>query len=161
MEAQGYLITRDRGGKCYREWRHIWDRPIDTNLSIFYAKVNDKGRVCKDPKKNVNVECWLEFGNLEWGYGSYDPNTEEPCDWDVETVSMNYHDPDLDCGAPTFDEALIKLAKLVLKKYGDYTEEEGDEMSDIYCGHPVCADCKESHRALKELGLSREEGAMS
>ena len=33
---------------------------------------------------------------------------------------MNYHDTKLDCGAPTFDEALVKLARLVKRHYGDF-----------------------------------------
>jgi hypothetical protein len=33
---------------------------------------------------------------------------------------MHFHDTDLDCGASSFDEALIELANLVMKKYGNY-----------------------------------------
>ena len=41
-------------------------------------------------------------------------------DWDTETMLQTIHDIRLDTGAPTFDEALVKLAKLVKKHYGDY-----------------------------------------
>ncbi len=41
---------------------------------------------------------------------------------------MNYegqsHDWQLDCGAETFEKAIIKLARKVKKKYGDYDHEE-------------------------------------
>lgn len=81
---------------------------LSTNLDIYYTKVNTHGVVDDIAANNVNVECWLEFGTLK------------------QTVSdghlhvTHYHDVDLDCGAPTFDKALIKLARLVRRHYGDY-----------------------------------------
>lgn len=81
---------------------------LSINLSIFWAKVDARGRVNDDPKKNVHRECWLEFGRVEYVV------SDGRCD------RLHYHDPDLDCGAPTFDAALVKLARLVRKHYGDY-----------------------------------------
>ena len=54
---------------------------------------------------------------------------------------VHYHDWKLDCGAPTFDEAIVKLANLVLKEYGDYIEDE-----DKNCGGDEhCVDCRYIH----------------
>ena len=37
------------------------------------------------------------------------------------------HDWEMDCGGDTWEEAVQKLYELVLKKYGDYTEEDMDK----------------------------------
>ena len=55
----------------------------------------------KNLAKNTKVQIWLE-------HGPYD------AEWDACT-----HDIDLDCGGDTFEEAIIKLAKLVKNKYMD------------------------------------------
>jgi len=144
--ADGFLVTKDRGGKCWREMRHLHRHAIEMNLSIFYAKVDETGRVNDDRSKNVNVECWLELGPEEYDY---------PADWYDETDRMEYHDPDLDCGGPTFDAALIELARLVLEHYGDYGYElPWKERRALECGGvSPCADCRQSRRHMREMGL--------
>ncbi len=160
LEAEGFWITRDVGGKCYRMWRHLHRHALDENLSIHYAKTNKPGghgRVDDDDRKNKHIECWLEFGPLAYGYmysGGSEPNGEH----DTETMRHLYHDVDLDTGGTTFDEALIRLAKNVRKKYGDY-EERADRIGNE-CGKPECADCKETRRTMKRLGLKKKEGKM-
>ena len=64
------------------------------------AKVNpETGKLDDDMTKNTKVEIWLEcFPDDENG---------------------RFHDIDLDCGGDTYEEAIIKLASLVKKKYGD------------------------------------------
>jgi hypothetical protein len=63
-------------------------------------KINpEKGRIDDNEKLNIATEVWLECGPYE--------------------KSCLNHDVDLDCGAPTFEEAIIRLAKLVRRKYGD------------------------------------------
>jgi hypothetical protein len=60
-------------------------------------------------------------------------------DLDKDKSSLLYeHDTDLDCGGVTFDEALIKLAKKILKKHGDYK----DKSRPGKCGKP-CGDCRD------------------
>jgi len=83
---------------------------LEENLSIFYAKVDSRRKVNDDPAKNVCTECWLEFGPIRYEV------------LDGELSLQHYHDIRLDCGAPTFDEALVKLARLVRKHYGDYNK---------------------------------------
>jgi hypothetical protein len=81
---------------------------LEINLSIFWAKVDERRRVNDDPAKNTFAECWLEFGQVKYAVS------------DGHLDLMHYHDPRLDCGAPTFDQAIVKLARLVRKHYGDY-----------------------------------------
>lgn len=67
-------------------------------LDIEVVKVNPETKeVDNDFSKNTHVEVWLECG---------------PYDKDCRI-----HDLDLDCGADTFEDAIIKLAKLVNDKY--------------------------------------------
>jgi hypothetical protein len=85
-------------------------------INIDYVLTNDKGRISRNKKENKFLECWLEFGPIAY------PTQEEFTDSyrlrpdQFETT----HDPALDCGGKTFDEAIVKLAKLVRKKYGNY-----------------------------------------
>jgi hypothetical protein len=147
MEAKGFWITRDKGGKCYRMYRHLHRHAIDLNLDIHYAKTNGR-RVDKDPKKNKHVECWLEFGSEEYMYVT---------PWDEETRRMGCHDTDLDTGAPTFDAALVKLAKLVRKHHGDYSKPKDQRREHGACGKPVCGDCDEIGVTMKKMGLTTKK----
>jgi hypothetical protein len=143
MEKEGYLITRDTGGKCYRLWRHLHRRALQDNLDIFYTKTNKPGghgRVDKDKSKNKYVECWLEFGPLYYGY-AYSGGKEPMAEWDNQTMLHHSHDIYLDTGGSTFDEGLVNLAKNVLKRYGDYSEKLAEDGSRRWCGKPVCGDC--------------------
>lgn len=152
MEVKGFRIVRDRSGKCWRLWRHHHDHALDKTLEIFYCMANGKGHIEKEQSKNKFVECWLEFGPIDYGYMSYDPKTKQPQEWDTDYVELDYHDPDLDCGAHTFDEALVQLARLVLKKYGDYSDKLASTRSKRWCGKPVCADCEEVKEFRKGRG---------
>jgi hypothetical protein len=78
------------------------------NLDIFYTKVDKTRKVNDDKSQNKFIECWLEFG---------------PVEYVVEDGTLHrrhFHDINLDCGGPTFEIALMKLTKLVKKHYGDY-----------------------------------------
>jgi len=147
MEAEGYIITRDTGGKCYKEYRHTFRHAVAHNLDIHYTYVNDKGYIDDDGKKNVNVECWLEFGPEEYMYWY---GTDGNNDWDTETARMNTHDPRLDCGGASFDEALVRLAKLVRKHYGDYNP---DKPCRCPRTNKACVECRELRRWMKKQGL--------
>ena len=73
---------------------------VETCLDIFVTKVNPKtGKIDKDDTKNTETEVWLEFGFPEKG-------TNYPT-----------HDVRLDCGAETFEQAIVILANLVKKYY--------------------------------------------
>ena len=149
LGKKGFLITRDPCGKCYRVWRHQFECALDSNLDIFYAKVDKHGVVNKNKKKNKIIQCWLEFGPLQYGFvysGTDKPLYEE----DDTTMLHHVHDPKLDTGGSTFDEALVLLAKNVLKHYGDYSEKTS-------CNKSKCADCKEVKEMLKRFKLATKE----
>ena len=69
-----------------------------------YQKVNPTTNSISDKlHENTKVQIWIECGAYSKVGGSYYPS----------------HDTKLDCGGDTFDEALINLANLVLKHYGE------------------------------------------
>jgi len=69
-------------------------------LDIEVVKINPKTDSIDDDKTlNTKVQIWLEAGPY---IGKH-----------------HAHDIDLDCGADTFEEAIIELASLVKQYYGD------------------------------------------
>jgi hypothetical protein len=149
METQGYIISRDPSGQCYRYWRHMLRHAQDHNLDIFYTMVDPKTRRIEDDKsRNTAVECWLEFGALSYGF-AYSGGDTPMGDYDDTTTLHHEHDYRLDGGGSTLDEALIQLAKKVLKRYGDYSDKRVQRR--FGCGKPVCADCGDVKRMRKRL----------
>jgi hypothetical protein len=123
---KGFRIVKDKGGNFWREWS-ITVPALVENLNIHYTAVDEHRRVSDDASKNQFSEVWLEFGQVLWGHhadGATWRGTER-------AYKMHYHDVDLDCGAPTFDEALVKLAKKVKKKYGDFISEPWHFLNSI------------------------------
>lgn len=146
LEKKGFLVSWDKGGRCYQYHRHLPVPAITENLTFSYMGVNEKGVHDSDSSKNTRSECWLEFGPVEYGYvagGEFE--------WDDETGEMNYHDYRLDCGGSTFDEALVRLAKNVRKFYGDYKPRKRVDA----CGPAPCADCGSLGKISQKLGLSK------
>lgn len=77
---------------------------VSACLEIEVQKVCPKTRhIESDVSRNTMTEVWLECGPFVIHEGKI-------------TAS---HDWDLDCGAETFEEAIIILAKKVKEKYGD------------------------------------------
>jgi hypothetical protein len=69
-------------------------------LDIAIEKVNPAtDSIDDDSSLNTKIEVWLECGPYE------------------EEYDNGMHDVDLDCGADTFEEAIIVLANLVYAKY--------------------------------------------
>ena len=68
-----------------------------------------------DNSKNTETQVWLEFGAIV-----------DDVDSIVPIAPIAEHDMDLDCGASTFEDAIVILANLVFNKYG-----MGDDSSDI------------------------------
>ncbi len=67
------------------------------NLDIEVVKVNPSTNMIDDNEsENIKPVVWLECG------------------------THDDHDIDLDCGGDSFEEAIIELAELVEKKFGDY-----------------------------------------
>lgn len=68
--------------------------PLEHYLSVSVVKVNpDTNEIDDNSELNSKIQVWLEFG-IDEQYN--------PC-----------HDPYLDCGGNTFEEAIIKLASLI------------------------------------------------
>lgn len=143
------------------ESRHLHHHALQEHLYIHYTAVDETGRVNDDKTKNHYPEVWLEFGELRY-YGqdyieSFDKHNHEGWYDGIRPEQLNneyfariqsVHDHKLDCGAPTFDEALVKLANLVLKEYGDYKNDDNERAT---CGGVnECADCK--HMSTWRLG---------
>jgi hypothetical protein len=73
----------------------------DSCLIINVVKVNPvNNKIEDDETLNTKTQVWLECGEYE------------------ERYDQGCHDIDLDCGADTFEEAIIQLAQLVADKYG-------------------------------------------
>lgn len=107
---------------------HQMDSRFLSQLWIAYVKVNPKTRsIDRDESKNTQIEVWLESGPVYrrtdkgkkaarahegiWGPNGLNSNDNETC--------ANVHDYRLDCGGKTFEQAIIKHAKLVHKHYGN------------------------------------------
>jgi hypothetical protein len=89
----------------YKAWWYLVDNYewVIKNLDIDVIKVNPKTEeVDDDPEKNTLIEIWLETG---------------PDEKNEHGVPCATYDPNLDCGGNTFEEAIIKLSKLVKKYY--------------------------------------------
>lgn len=97
-DAFEFLLEHKMFNRCFRDI-----------LYIMVVKINPETcEVDDDESKNTQTQVWLECG--PWG--------EE----------YNCHDWDLDCGANTFEEAIIKLAHLVKEHYND----DGTKKRDAY-----------------------------
>lgn len=97
----------------------------DNNISRFaeclyvdVVKVNPETMEISDnDDENTKVQVWLECG----------PFLPE----DDEYTEGAEHDIDLDCGADTYEEAIIELAKLVWAKYDNDEFGEFDEIEEF------------------------------
>lgn len=80
----------------------------DRALHVFVTTIDPRLKAIneKDESKNTQLEFWLECGPLD---KTHSKEFGQP---------IFTHDTDLDCGGRTFEEAIIKLAKLVRRKYG-------------------------------------------
>ena len=81
---------------------------LSNSMCIDVVKTNGKGRICKDHSKNIVTEVWIEWGPICGSEGKL---------W-------ARHDIDLDTGGRTYEEAIINLANLIMKKYGIVKNEE-------------------------------------
>jgi len=72
-------------------------------LDIDVVKVNpETNNIDDDENKNTKVQIWIECGKFD-----------KDCRW---------HNIELDCGAATFELAIIELANLVMEWYGEGNE---------------------------------------
>ena len=85
-----------------------------TGLDISVQKVNPLTGYIDDNKTlNTQVEFWLENGPWE--------RVADHLDEDIYgNGEMPSHDFNLDCGGLSYEQAILEMAKLVKKHYGDY-----------------------------------------
>ena len=118
----------------YKAWRFLknhpmfspsrWDERFLENLYPIVVKVNpETDSVDDDEEKNTKVQIWLEAGPV------YINKTIKGCSAKYST--QHVHDLDLDCGADTYEEAIIELARLVKERYGDYNEGNTEDYNRI------------------------------
>lgn len=75
-------------------------------LYIMVVKVNPNGEyIDNDPSLNVKTKVWLEYGPAHY------------CEHSNRWTSS--HDYALDSGGDTFEQAVIEMANLIIKNYGD------------------------------------------
>lgn len=92
-----------------------FDRDITAALDIMVVKVDPStDRREDDESRNTQTQVWLECG--PW------IDSSDGTDMDPRSCVAT-HDPRLDCGAPTFEEAIVELAELV-GRYYPVTDEE-------------------------------------
>ena len=91
-------------------------------LDIFVTKVNPASNaVDDDQSKNTAIRVWLESG----------PGTEHITDIAGYEGDVHLHDPRLDVGGATFEEALIKLAERVRRHYGSASQYDSPDQLTI------------------------------
>ena len=165
------IIVEAEDGVRYWEERHMHRRALDDiGRNISYVLVNKDGTTDDEDVNRKYTEVWLEFGPIsyraDWEIESNRLRKIE-CEekgykyWESEITPDMYvdilhiHDWHLDCGAPTFDEALVKLANNILKHYGDY---ENDDNEHTTCGgKEVCLDCAAVDEMITRLGLRKKD----
>ena len=93
----------------FHNGRYLWFSRFSDCLDIDVQKVDPAKKAVdsKDRSKNTETEIWLECG--PWEFVDYGEGGQ----WSPT------HDWRLDCGGITFENAIIKLANLVYKYYGD------------------------------------------
>lgn len=79
-------------------------RGVHEGLEFQPAMVNRKSRKTEGPWKYREVEIWVEVFPTSLTRGTND---------------IRLHDTDLDTGAPTYEEALIKVARMIYERHGN------------------------------------------
>ena len=102
----------------YSAWHFLYQHRIFHGffLGCLYTevvKVNPKTKRIDDNKaRNTATRVRLECS--PW----FKPQQPDEFDRIYHPFGLNSHDQKLDCGASTFEKAIIKLANLVLKHFG-------------------------------------------
>lgn len=112
------MNTHDKYWFCMRHPAFINEDFVEVEILI------DPHMVCPSTARvedyaplNTKIQYWVEF---------CPPYYDE----DHTKKWVRSHDTDCDCGGWTYEEAIDNLYDLVLKKYGDYTEEDVDNKEE-------------------------------
>ena len=119
--------NRRRIKDFHEAWRFLANHPMHHDdkgfdhfsqcLDVMVVKVDPKTETCYTGEtqlhRNTATRVWLEFG--PW-YKESELTENDKANGLGECAS---HDPRLDCGAPTYEEAIIRLANKTLAIYGN------------------------------------------
>jgi len=110
-------------------WWYLQQHPIvhdevaasyfEESFDVYVVKVDPHTSTIEDDKaRNTQTQVWLEFGPR---YFEVDMSPEEWCanHYDLFDGSVPSHDVELDCGADTYEQAIVELARRVSERYGD------------------------------------------
>lgn len=87
----------------YGGWHEPWIEITPHMVNPITKHIDD------DPALNTEIRFWVEAGPY--------------CEDEYCGQLIPHHIMELDCGGPTWEEAVFKLANLVKEQYGDYTNE--------------------------------------
>ncbi len=120
------MLTPEIMEKFYYAWEWLNNHPKFNELNdsgygkncldIIVVKANSETNI-SDGNQNTKVQVWLEGG--PWDEDAF---TNPFVEYD-EGFGAWTHDIELDCGADTFEEAVIKFVERVRDKYGNYYNE--------------------------------------
>lgn len=107
FHGEGQRPTAERIHERYL----MHDRRLMDSITIDAVKVNPNNhRVADDRELNTLTQVWIEMG--KWGW----PGTETG---DPHNRDAHWHDPDLDCGGDTVEQAIITAAIHLHTAYGN------------------------------------------
>lgn len=93
--------------RIHEKWL-IDDDGFRDSVSVYVVKVNPTTSHSEDDTTlNTKTEVWIELGKHGWPHD------------DANISDTNWHDVDLDCGADTFEQAVITAAIHLHAAYGN------------------------------------------
>lgn len=156
-----WYFLKDHPAFFYKgKWGELNQSGFEENLDIIVVKVDPStGETTDDANPNGKVTFWLEAG----GFDDVSESEKDffPPESEYFQKGIPVHDTRLDCEGNTFEEAIMALAELVMRHYGDYVEHEicshclktkpttednirPDKNSHWFCS-PLCKDHHENH----------------
>lgn len=132
--------------KFYKAWHYLENHVIFKDergvsrfqecLDIEVVKVNPVTKAIDDDEAlNTKTNIWLETGPYK--------------------TNEKTHSLELDCGAKTFEKAIVKLAKKVKENYGNDEKKALEKVRVLYCSNDSeLSDCE---KKLLELEKEKKE----
>lgn len=136
--------------KFYKAWNYLENHCIfkDKNgisrfqncIDIEVVKVNPQtNSISEDESLNTKTRVWLESGPY------------------LDSIKTNAHAYELDCGAKTFEKAIIKLARKVKKCFGDDEKEALSKVKALFDGPSEDLEYKDKLEEILKEEKSKEK----
>lgn len=104
-----FLAQADYGGRPKNHVSFLKTEWGFDGIDMMVVLTDETGTINKDESLNTRTAIWLEAG--KWNlFADEHEHGSSHCHW---------HDIELDCGGATYEEAVIKLARLVWDRYGN------------------------------------------